>query len=205
MRCKLDILNQQMTKWATRPRDDLRIVPPASNRLASTIESEIDGLDSITRKGLVGDHVEIRDRMDELLAFQAWSDLASKFSELHPAVVRAHVIVQNYMCFVYLGEALFKNLAKVAGPDTCTRKCCRFLINDEVRAFRNAMAHGNWRYQSDFGGLEFWARKGADPNEPMTRFEVRQNDLSFWQAAFAMYRLRYISEPHQIAGRHDFR
>ena len=35
---------------------------------------------------------------------------------------------------------------------------------------------------ASFDGLEFWARKGSDPNEPMERFEVAQNDLNFWQA-----------------------
>lgn len=40
----------------------------------------------------------------------------------------------------------------------------------------------NWRYLPDFSGLEYWARKEAEPTEPMGRFEVSQQDLSFWQA-----------------------
>jgi hypothetical protein len=28
----------------------------------------------------------------------------------------------------------------------------------------------------------FWARKGDDPEEALTRFEVPQEDLNFWQA-----------------------
>ena len=51
-----------------------------------------------------------------------------------------------------------------------------------MRAFRNALAHSNWRYKDDFTGMEFWARKGADLNEPIVRFEVTQLDLGFWQA-----------------------
>jgi hypothetical protein len=62
------------------------------------------------------------------------------------------------------------------------KKCCRFLTDNPVRAFRNAVAYANWRYLSDFSGLEYWARKGAEGTEPMVRFEVLQQDLSFWQA-----------------------
>ncbi|MGH8739217.1 MAG: hypothetical protein ACREVC_17825, partial [Burkholderiales bacterium] len=45
--------------------------------------------------------VPIQARFDELTAFQAWSEIAGGSSP-HPAVVRAQVVVQNYMCFVYL-------------------------------------------------------------------------------------------------------
>jgi len=45
---------------------------------------------------------------------------------------------------------------------------------------------------SDYSGLVFWAKKGADPNEPLSRFEVSQEDLNFWQTlsrcvAYAAY------------------
>lgn len=48
-----------------------------------------------------------------------------------------------------------------------------------MRAFRNAVAHANWHYLPDFSGLEFWTRNGAEPTEPMARFEVSQNHLDF--------------------------
>ena len=54
--------------------------------------------------------------------------------------------------------------------------------DNPVRAFRNAIAHANWKYLSDYSGLEYWARKSSDPSEPLSRFEVSQSDLSFWQA-----------------------
>jgi hypothetical protein len=99
-----------------------------------------------------------------------------------PVVVRAQVVYQNYICFVYLGESCFNVLKKELPPDSTARKCCRFLTDNPVRAFRNAVAHANWRYLSDFSGLEFWARKGADATDPMVRFEVSQQDLGFWQS-----------------------
>jgi hypothetical protein len=63
-----------------------------------------------------------------------------------------------------------------------TRKCCRFLTDNPIRAFRNALAHANWRYNEDFSGLRFWARKGSDPSEALREFEVSQLELGFWQA-----------------------
>jgi hypothetical protein len=174
-------LDQQLRQWATRLRDDLKIAPPASNELASTIVQELRGLDQLTLRSLRSDSpVPFEQRLDEVQAFQAWMDLAH--GAQHPAVVRAQVITQNYVCFVYLSEAWFKRLLKVAPPDSTTKKCCRFLTDKKVRAFRNAVAHANWRYNATFSGLEFWAHKGADPKEPMEHFEVTQNDLNFWQA-----------------------
>ncbi|MCM2358949.1 MAG: hypothetical protein NDI77_12425 [Geobacteraceae bacterium] len=100
----------------------------------------------------------------------------------NPYVTRAQVITQNYICFVYLGDALFKHLKAVLPPPLVTGRCCRFLLNNPIRAFRNAVAHSNWRYKRDFSGLEFWARKGSGPDEPLERFEVLQDELTYWQS-----------------------
>jgi hypothetical protein len=109
-------------------------------------------------------------------------DLVHETSKPHPVVVRAQVVCQNYICFVYLGESCFNVLKKELPPGSAAKKCCRFLTDNPIRAFRNAVAHANWRYLPDFTGLEYWARKGAEPTEPMVRFEVSQQALSFWQA-----------------------
>ena len=99
-----------------------------------------------------------------------------------PGVVRAQVIYQNYVCFVYLGEACFRALRQIAPSGSNAKKCCKFLTDNPIRAFRNAIAHANWDYNDDFSGIIYWARKGSDPSEPMSRFEVAQHDLQFWQA-----------------------
>jgi len=110
----------------------------------------------------------------------------------NPFVTRAQVLSQNYICFVYLPEACFRVLSKVCPSGSATKKCAQFLSNNPVRAFRNAVAHSNWKYRADFGAIVYWARKGSDPDEPLQQFEVEQNDLSFWQAisrcvAYAAY------------------
>ena len=110
-------------------------------------------------------------------------------------LVRAEVIVQNYICFVYLSEACFFALRKNAKSDSVTRRCCKFLTDNPIRAFRNAITHSNWCYTPDISGLVFWARKGSEPNEPLSRFEVSQAELSFWQALSRAVAYASLHEP----------
>jgi hypothetical protein len=178
----MDHLDRQMQAWSTRLRDDLKIGPPESNQLAMTIAKEVAALSEEAKKRVRdASQIPLATRIEELVGFQRFMDHVRERGGL-PEVVRAQVVYQNYICFVYLGESCFNVLNKELPSGSTARKCCRFLTDNPVRAFRNAVAHANWRYLPDFSGLEFWARKGAEPNEPMTRFEVSQNDLGFWQA-----------------------
>ena len=175
-------IDEQMRSFAPFLRDQFGITPPQSNHLASQIANEIrslpkETLDTIAAADPVGAHA----RLEELKGFQMFMDIVGS-ADPHPAVVRAQVITQNYICFVYLGDACFKALRKAAPSGSVTKKCCQFLIDNPVRGLRNSLAHANWTYRSDYGGLVFWARKGSDLNEALTRFEVDNNDLNFWQA-----------------------
>ncbi len=171
-----------MRSYASRLRDDLGIPFEASNHLATVVESDLHILPRDRRGNiLLASPVGCRARRDELIAFQRWSDFAEGINR-HPEITRAQVIVQNYICFVYLPESLFKTLRQELPGSSATGKCCKFLTDNPVRAFRNALAHGNWKYNKDFTGIVYWARKGGNPEEPLTKFEVLQVDLNFWQA-----------------------
>ncbi len=188
----MQCLDKQMGQWSIRLRDGLNILPPDSNRLASTIASEVLALSADAKQRVKGASlIPLPARIEELIAFQRWMDFLQD-SQRPPEVVRAQVIVQNYICFVYLGEACFNVLRKELAAGAVAKKCCKFLTDNPVRAFRNAVAHSYWQYLPDFSGLEFWAKKGADSNEQPSRFEVVQEELSFWQAlarctAYAAY------------------
>lgn len=176
----MEHLDKQMQAWSTRLRDDLRIGPPESNRLATTIAEEVSALtEDAKQRARDASQIPLRTRIEELTGFQAFMD---HVEGTVPAVVRAQVVYQNYICFVYLGESCFGVLKKELPPTSTARKCVRFLTDNPMRAFRNAIAHSNWRYLPDFSGLEYWARKGSNPAEPLSRFEVSQRDLGFWQA-----------------------
>ena len=179
----MDRLDKQMQQWSTRLRDDLRIGLPESNQLATTITKEVASLSEDAKEQVrAASQIPLKIRIEELKAFQGWMDLVHVTSDPDPVVVRAQVVYQNYICFVYLGESCFNVLKKELPPGSATKKCCKFLTDNSVRAFRNALAHANWRYLPDFSGLEYWAHKSAETTGPMVRFEVSQQDLSFWQA-----------------------
>ena len=178
----MEHLNKQMRQWSTRLRDDLKIAPPESNDLASTIANEVAALSGEAKqRAKEASQIPLKIRIEELVAFQGFMDLV-RASEPPAVVVRAQVVYQNYICFVYLGDSCFKVLKKELPLGSSSRKCCKFLTDNPVRAFRNAIAHANWRYLPDYSGLEYWARKGADETEPAERYEVLQQDISFWQA-----------------------
>jgi len=118
-------------------------------------------------------------------------ELASRIKG-DPRITRAQALTQNYICFVYLPEACFKVLSKVCPPGSAAKKCSKFLSDNPVRAFRNAVAHANWTYRSDFKAIVYWARKGSDVGEPLERFEVDEETLNYWQklsrcVAYAAY------------------
>lgn len=175
-------LDKQLQDWSPRLRDDLGIGKEESETLATTIASEVHKLPGETLRGAGPDQQPLfKDRVDELTAFQAFMDYVHRAAAPGPAIVRAQVILQNYICFIYLNE-WFKILRGSLPAESTSAKCCVFLNNNPVRAFRNAVADGNWKYNDDFSGLIYWAREGSVSAEPMTRWEVSQLELDFWQA-----------------------
>jgi hypothetical protein len=186
------VLDAQLRVYADRLIADVGLKREETGKLATLIASEVRFLDPAVRKLVLdASPVRLRDRLDELRAFQAWSDLVGKMPH-DPEIIRAQVIVQNYVCFVYLGEACFRVLRTRSNPGSVTRLCCKYPTDNPVRAFRNAIAHSNWAYRDDFSGLVYWAMKGSEPDEAPTRFEVTQRELDFWQSlsrcvAYAAY------------------
>lgn len=136
--------------------------------------------------------VPLSARFEELVAFQSWSDFASSVG-INPSIARASVVVQNYICFVYLKDACFEVVSKRAAPCSVAARTSAFLSRGAVRDFRNAFSHANWRYNASFTGLECWVLEDArNRSGPMRTFEVSQADLNFWQAlsrgvAYATY------------------
>jgi len=90
-------------------------------------------------------------------------------------------------------RATLKSFGSALAP--LGKKCATFLTDNPVRAFRNALAHGNWRPSFDRLGIDFWALPGAIPvctvqpkcsNAPeasieaMQHFKVSVEELNFW-------------------------
>ena len=147
--------------------------------LATQIHAEVAGLDAASLNRL---RLAIRvppDRYrDELDAFQAWMDLAHR-NRQNPFVVRAQVITELYVAFVWLRDSVMKQAAKSVPEDSALFIVEHFLRTGNRRLLRNAIAHGTWCYLPDFGGLEYWAEPSA--GRPHQRFEIRQDELHAWQ------------------------
>jgi hypothetical protein len=117
----------------------------------------------------------LKDRYDAMTAYVDWQQRTTSPN------TNGQIIGLNYICFVYLSENSFKTLRKELPAGSIAQKCCKALTDNPVRAFRNALAHGNWRVSFDASGIDFWAKKGADPSETMSRWRFSQDDLHFWQ------------------------
>jgi hypothetical protein len=175
-------LDVQMQGFADRLKNEVKLTPEMASKLATTIAADVRFLTLEQKKEIrTASPIPVEDRLAELQAFQGWMDQARTVKS-NPFVTRAQVLSQNYICFVYLPESCFRVLAKACPSGSAAKKCAQFLSNNPVRAFRNAVAHSNWTYRSDFGALVYWARKGSDLEDPLERFEVVQDDLAFWQA-----------------------
>ena len=178
-----DLLDKQMQQFSSFFINEVKIPKDKTHKIASIIADEIIKIPDQAKKEIVdsiSNPIPIQDRLNELTAFQGWMDIAH--DSRSPYIRRAQVIVQNYVCFVYLGEACFKTLKQYLEPGSVAKKCCNFLMNNPVRAFRNAIAHSNWKYNDDFSGIIFYARKGHQASEPMAEWQVGKKSLVFWQA-----------------------
>ncbi len=175
----MEILDIQMNQWSSRLRDDLNVSLEHSRRFASVVGEEVSKLSTSAKEEIQhSSPVPVKNRLEELIAFQGWMDFAHT-QKHNPVIVRAQVITQNYICFVYLKETWFEVLHKFMPEESATSKSCTFLLSRPIRFFRNAISHGNWKYKDDFSGIEYWDRK--DKSSSYTHLEVGQQELEFWQ------------------------
>lgn len=172
-----------MRQWVEYLVDSVRIEHRLTGNIASLIYEDIKNISPDSRAELIksiSNPIPIENRLEELCAFQGWMDIANNLFK-NPCITRAQIIVQNYICFVYLNDSCFKSLKKYVKNGSVTKKCCNFLINNPVRAFRNAIAHSNWKYSDDFSEIIFYARKGHSEADPIIEWRVSNVELNFWQ------------------------
>jgi hypothetical protein len=175
-------LDARLARFSTKLRNDLTITPPHSNAVASAIRSELTRVDPKLLPALTGESpLGLTDRLNELRRLFNWLELAQGADDSY-----GQFISLNYVCFVYLGDTCFKTLRRELPKDSVAHKCAEYLSDNPVRGFRNAFADGNWRLTADKSAVDFWARKGTDPNEALCRFRLSENDLQFvWHLALA--------------------
>lgn len=189
----LQKLNRQLAVHRKRLLTDVGLTADEASKVATLVASDIRFLSPDAKAEIkAASPVQIAARIDELLVFQAWMDLAHSLPK-HPTIVRAQLIVQNYICFIYLKDACFEVISKQAAPKSVAARCAKHLSRGAVRDFRNAFSHANWQYNSTYTGLECWVLQNShNRSGPLKHFCVSQDDLTFWQAlsravAYATY------------------
>ncbi len=186
-------LDRQLSAFQSELTRFVGLTDDESRKVATLCAADVRFLPVEAKANIISSSlVPIQARLDELVAYQAWNDIALA-SPPHPAVTRARVVVQNYICFVYLKDACFEVLQARAPANSVAMRCAAFLSRGAIRDFRNAFSHANWCYKLDYSGLECWVL--ADPRSKsgaMRHFDVSQHELNFWQAlsravAYATY------------------
>jgi hypothetical protein len=122
---EVGLTSQEASKVTTLVAADIRFLPPEA-------KAEIK----------MASPVPLSARLDELIAFQLWSDFATSVKN-NPGISRASVVVQNYICFVYLKDACFEVIAKRAVPASVAARASAYLSRGALRDFRNAFSHAN--------------------------------------------------------------
>jgi hypothetical protein len=169
--------DEAMRQWGPRLRDDLGISPPESQFLATTLFSELCQIPNLGERP--GDEtIAFADRFNELACFMNYLGERQAEGDIGLLENRAHLVQSNYICFVYLGESCFLRLRKLTPPASAARKCLKFLTENPIRAFRNAIAHANWLVTD--GTVTFWAKKGAEKDDLLCRFTVEDEERRFW-------------------------
>ena len=136
-------LNKQLAKYRDRLCKEIRLIPVEAKQLTSFVATDIRFLPPETKDEMKEvSLVPVSKRYEELVAFQLWTELASSVRG-RPEISRASVIVQSYICFLYLKDACFEVVEKYAKPNSVLARCVKFLLSGKVRKFRNAFAHAN--------------------------------------------------------------
>lgn len=173
----LTMLDHQLRRISGGETPELPV--EAWGHLATTIHHDVVSLGPTTMQQLRADLLIPSDRyVEEMEAFQAWTDIA-KANSANPVIVRAQVITELYVAFVWLRDSVMKPAAAAVPDGSALGIVEGFLSSGQRRLFRNAIAHGRWCYRTDFSGLEYWAR----PNNGQShqRFEISQEVLGAWQ------------------------
>ena len=99
------MLFRSLNAFSDRLTESVRLQASETGKVATLIAAEVRFLEPGSRAEVqAAGPIPLKDRLDELQAFQAWMDIASSVRG-SAAVSRAQVITQNYVCFVYLGDA----------------------------------------------------------------------------------------------------
>ncbi len=121
-------LDRQLAVFRDRLCGEVGLKPEDAGKVATLVAADIRFLPVEAKEEIkAASPVPLSARFEELVAFQVWSDFATSIGS-NPAITRASVVVQNYICFVYLKDACLRLLQSVrflARSRRVPRSICR--------------------------------------------------------------------------------
>lgn len=108
-----------------------------------------------------------------------WTFAERNFLDIYAddAVNATAVLAANYLYFVYTQDGFLKSVLTAAPKKGPSRAIANFLMSGEVRTFRNAFAHGRWRYVGE-SSIEYTRFK--DLTSEVSILDVKT--LILWQS-----------------------
>ncbi len=108
-------------------------------------------------------------------SFQGWTEFADQNRE-NPFVVRARVMTELYVSFVWLRDSVLRPVCTVLAVETSVRRVYDYLESGSRRNLRNAVAHGRWTYLQDYSGIEYWDGNVVR-GKPLAPHRLCQNEV----------------------------
>jgi hypothetical protein len=192
MRNFLVMLDEKMATHQERLVQKVGLTEDCSNRLASCIAEDLRQKPELLDQLVESSPLPINERLNMFEAYQMeylprlrgrrppLPNATSMTMEQFAFVIFDELLPSLYMCVVFAADNLFDCIKKGAPSGSVAKKCAKFIRDDPLRALRNALAHGNWRF-AGYGALEYWARKDDGSNHVhVTRFEIDHETLRFY-------------------------
>ena len=147
--------------------------------LATSIKAEMMGLDAVRLLEHFSvsypDAASVSDQVIHNLMFtEKYENLISSDSALNHTAMLAN----NYIYFVYTQDTYLKAISSAAPKRGPSRAVAKYLTSGEVWNFRNAFAHGKWRYVGEGNPLIEYLPDGKNYNIPVI---LEPHKLRLWQ------------------------
>lgn len=164
----LDLLDKLLIPYKAELKKHIGVEEKFLSRISSTIYTElanlkIDEIEKIKHSSPIEfeQHFNMLVSFDEIYKIATASD-----NSLDPTVQRNIVQYSFYMLFVFLKDNCFEVTKRAfSNTNTITKKLCNFLLSNDIRAFRNALAHGNW--------VTEYINDGKDPTKNVIYFSKK--------------------------------
>jgi hypothetical protein len=147
--------------------------------VATSIRDEVVALNAdILRDSFSARYPDAASVNDQLI--YNWTFSEQRFDLIYgdDAVNQTAVLATNYLYFVYAQDTYFEAILSASSKLGPSRPIAKFLTSGDVRSFRNAFAHGRWRYVGSSNLLDIEFLEGGKPDG-----EVRvlsHQKLVFW-------------------------